>query len=52
MGTVIYGEEGENPYVKRHAGHTGVEYNVCVNKNMTKREFALFVSKLVEGLDL
>ena len=52
MGTLLYGEEGINPYVKRRAGQTGVEYRVCVNKNMSKREFALFVAKLVEGLDL
>ena len=52
MGTILYGEEGENPSVKRYAGKTGVEYRIKVNKNMTKREFALFVAKLVEGLDL
>ena len=52
MGTILYGEEGTNPFVKRKAGLTGVEYDVNVNKRMSKREFALFVAKLVEGLDL
>lgn len=54
MGTLLYGEEGENPSVKRfyNGEKEGTKYNVCVNKVMTKREFALFLAKCVEGLDL
>lgn len=52
MGTIIYGEEGINPYVKRYAGKTGVEYSVAVNENMTKEEFVEFLSQLIKGLDI
>ena len=52
MGTEIYGEEGQEPYVKRHAGQTGIEFTVCVNRKLTKKEYVKLLEKMVSGLDL
>ena len=52
MGTILYGEEGQEPYVKRHAGQTGCEYTVCVNRKLTRIEYVKLLEKMISGLDL
>ena len=54
MGTVIYGEEGENPSIKRFYGgkEKGVCYNIKIKKVMTKKEFINLLEKMIGGLDI
>ena len=54
MGTVIYGEEGENPSIKRFYGgkERGVCYKLLFDSDMTKQEYITLIKKMVDGLDI
>jgi len=54
MGTVIYGEEGSNPSIKRFYGgkDKGVMYKFKINTIMNKQEYKQFLKDCLEGLDI
>lgn len=52
MGTILYGEEGQEPYVKRHASKTRCKYTVCINRKLTHEEYVDLLEKMKSGLNV